>query len=145
MSHAKHPFPIDPHPHPSHTPERRSLNPATLLGELKERMAQKSFTAASSPDVGEVATEEADDDDWTWIEPFNQRARVFWHVADAGYDIEVVDTDGLTRVMSQVKLPTPNPSGSTAVDLIDGPAADLLRLVMNNLPSFIAMEPLFHF
>jgi hypothetical protein len=108
-------------------------------------MAQKSFTVASSPDVDEVATEEADDDDWTWIEPFNQRARVFWHVADTGYDIEVIDTDGLTRVMSQVKLPTPNPSGLTVVDLIDGPAADLLRLVMNNLPSFIAMEPLLSF
>jgi hypothetical protein len=79
------------------------------------------------------------------MEPFNQRARVFWHVADAGYDIEVIDTDGLTRVMSQVKLPTPNPSGSTAVDLIDGPAADLLRLIMNNFPSFIAMEPLLSF
>ena len=50
-------------------------------------MAQKSFTAASSPNFGEVAAEEADG--WTWIEPFNQRARVFWHVADAGYDIKV--------------------------------------------------------
>ena len=108
-------------------------------------MAQKSFTAASSPDVGEVAAEEANDDGWTWIEPFNQRARVFWHVAHACYDIEVVDADGLTRVMSQVKLPTLNPSGSTTIDLIDGPAADLLLLVMNNLPSFIAMEPLLSF
>ena len=54
-------------------------------------MAQKSFTAASSPHVGELAVEEADDDDWTWIEPFNQQARVFWHVTNAGYDIEVVD------------------------------------------------------
>ena len=47
--------------------------------------------------------------------------------------------------MSQVKLPTPNPSDSTTVVLMDGPAADLLRLVMNNLPSFIAMEPLLSF
>ena len=39
-----------------------------LPGEHKERMAQKSFTAASSPDVGEVAAEESDDDDWTWME-----------------------------------------------------------------------------
>src|SRR3990170_4484374 len=108
-------------------------------------MAQKSFTAASPPDVGEVAAEEADDDDWTWIDPFNQRARVFWYVADAGYDIEVVNSDGLTRAMSQVKLPTPNPSGSTTVDLIDGPAADLLWLFVNNLPSFIVMEPLLSF
>ena len=65
-------------------------------------MAQKSFTAAPSPDVGKVAAKEADDDDWTWIEPFNQWARVFWHVTDAGYDIEVVDTDCLTQVLSQV-------------------------------------------
>ena len=108
-------------------------------------MAQKSFIAASSPDVGEVAAEEAIDDDWTWINPFNQWARVFWHIADAGYDIEVIDTDGLTRVMSQVKLPIPKSSGSTAVDLVDGPAADLLWLIMNNLPSFIAMEPLLSF
>ena len=49
------------------------------------------------------------------------------------------------QVMSQVKLPTPNPSGSTAVDLIDGPAAGLLRLGMNNFPSFITMEPLLSF
>ena len=55
-------------------------------------MAQKSFATASSPDVGEVADEEADDDEWTWIRLFNLRARVFWHAADAGYDIEVVDT-----------------------------------------------------
>ena len=42
-------------------------------------------------------------------------------------------------------MPTPNPLGSTTVDLIDGPAADLLRLVMNNFPSFIAMGPLLSF
>ena len=47
--------------------------------------------------------------------------------------------------MSQVKLPTLNPSGSTTIDLIDGPAVDLLRLVMNNLPSFIAMDPFLSF
>ena len=62
-----------------------------------------------------------------------------------GYDIEVVDTFGLTRVMSQVKLPTPNPLGSTTIDLINGPTADLLRLAMNNFPPFIAMEPLLSF
>ena len=61
-----------------------------------------------------MAAEEADDDEWTWIEPFNQRARVFRVVADAGYDTEVVDTDGLMRVMSQVKLPM---SVSKPVDL----------------------------
>ena len=60
-------------------------------------MAQKSFIEASSPDVGEVAAEKADDDDWP--QSFNQRARVFWHVADADYDIEVVDIDSLMRAM----------------------------------------------
>ena len=46
----------------------------------------------------------------------------------AGYDIEVIDNDGLRWAVSQVKCPTPNPSGSTIVDLIHGPAADLLWL-----------------
>ena len=39
----------------------------------------------------------------------------------------------------------PNPSGSTAVDLIHGPAADLLWLAVNNLPFYIAIEPLLSF
>ena len=128
-----------PSPSSSPTPEHRSLSRATLPMELEERLAQKRCIAVSSPDVAEEA------DDHYWPQALNQQARLCGYVADAGYDIEVIDTDGLTRVMSQVKLPTPNPSGSTAVDLIDGPAADLLRLVMNNLPSFIAMEPLLSF
>ena len=47
--------------------------------------------------------------------------------------------------MSQVKWPTPNPSGSTAVDLIHGPVADLIWLAVNNLPFYIAIEPLLSF
>ena len=47
--------------------------------------------------------------------------------------------------MSQVKRPTHNPSCSTAVDLIHGPAADLLLLAVNNLPFYIAIEPLLSF
>ena len=47
--------------------------------------------------------------------------------------------------MSQVKWPTPNPSGSTIVDLIYGPAADLLWLDVNNLPFYIAIKPLLSF
>ena len=39
----------------------------------------------------------------------------------------------------------PNPSGSTAVDLIHGPATDLLWLVVKNLSSYIAIEPLLSF
>ena len=47
--------------------------------------------------------------------------------------------------MSQVKWPTPNPSGSTAVNLIHGPTADLLWLAVNNLPFYIAIEPILSF
>ena len=67
------------------------------------------------------------------------------HVSSAGYDIEVIDSDALRRAVSQVKWPTPNPSGSTAIDLIHGPAADLLWLAVNNLPFYIAIEPLLSF
>ena len=41
--------------------------------------------------------------------------------------------------------PTPSPSSSTAIDLIHGPAADLLWLAVNNLPFYIAIEPLSSF
>ena len=47
--------------------------------------------------------------------------------------------------MSQVKWPTPNPSGSTAVNLIHGPTANLLWLAINNLPFYIAIEALLSF
>ena len=47
--------------------------------------------------------------------------------------------------MSQVKWPTANPSGLTVVDLIHGPAANLLWLAVKNLPSYIAIEPLLSF
>ena len=39
----------------------------------------------------------------------------------------------------------PQPLGSTAVDLIHGPSADLLWLTVNNLPFYIAIEPLLSF
>ena len=107
-------------PSPSPTPEHRSLSPATLPVELEERLAQKRCIAVSSPDVAEEA------DDHYWRQALKQRARVCGHVSSAGYDIEVIDSDALRRAMSQVKWPTPNPSGSTAIDLIHGPAADLL-------------------
>ena len=57
-----------------------------------------------------------------------QRASVLLYLGKAGYDIKLVDSDGFPRGMSQVKLSIPNPSGSTAVDLFDGPIADLIRL-----------------
>ena len=102
-------------PSPSPTPERHNLSPATLPVELEERLAQKRCTAISSPDVAKEA------DDHYWRQALTQRARVCGHVSSAGYDIEVIDSDALRRAMSQVKWPTPNPSGSTAVDLIHGP------------------------
>src|SRR5215216_1808090 len=127
------------HRSPSPTPERRSLSLATLPVELEERLAQKRCIVVSSPDVAEEAN------DHYWRQALKQRARVCKHVSAAGYDIEVIDSDGLRRAMSQFKWPTPNPSCSTAVDLIHGPAADLLWLAVKNLPSYIAIEPLLSF
>src|SRR5215216_492297 len=138
MTPAKHPL-SHRSPSPSPTPERRSLSPATLPVELEERLAQKRCIAVYSPDVAEEV------DDHYWWQALKQWARVRGHVSAAGYDIEVIDSDGLRQAMSQVKWPTPNPSGSTAVDLIHGPAADLLWLAVNNLPSYIAIEPLLSF
>ena len=83
--------------------------------ELEERLAQKRCTAVSSPDVAKEAN------DHYWRQALKQRARVCGHVSSAGYDIEVIDSDALRRAVSQVKWPTPNPSGSTAVDLSTAP------------------------
>ena len=49
------------------------------------------------------------------------------------------------RAMSQVKWSIPNPSGSTAVDLFDGPAADLLRQAVKDLRALYAIEPILSF
>ena len=62
-----------------------------------------------------------------------QRACVLLYLGKAGYDIKLVDSDDFTRAMSQVTWSIPNPSGSTIVDLFDGPAADLLRQVVKDL------------
>ena len=126
-----------PSPSPSPTPERRSLTPATLPAELGERLAQN--IAVSSPDVAEEA------DDHYWRQALKQRTRVCGHLSAASYDMKVIDSDALRQAVSQVKWPAPNPSGSTAVDLIHGPAADLLSLAVNNLPFYIAIEPLLSF
>ena len=92
------------HRSPSTTPGRRSLSSATLPVKLEGRLAQKRCITASSPDVAEVAAEEADDH--YWPQALNQRARVCEYVAYAGYDTKVVDSDDLRRAMSQVKWPT---------------------------------------
>ena len=47
--------------------------------------------------------------------------------------------------MSQVKWSIPNPSGSTAGDLFDGPAADLLRQAVKDSQALYAIEPLLSF
>ena len=78
-------------PSPSPTPERHSLSPTTLPVEL---LAQKRCIAVSSPDVAEEA------DDHYWRQALKQRARVCGHVSAAGYDVEVIDSDGLRRDMS---------------------------------------------
>ncbi|KAE8803357.1 ABC transporter B family member 2 [Hordeum vulgare] len=111
--------------------------------DLEERLPRKGCIAASSPDIAEVAVEEADDH--YWLHALNQRARVSWYVMDARNDIEVIDSDALMWVMSQVKWPTPNLSGSTIIDLIDCSATDLLSLNVKNLPSYISIEPLLSF
>ena len=47
--------------------------------------------------------------------------------------------------MSQVKWPTPNPSVSTAVDLIHGPAVDLLCQAVKDMRALYAIEPILSF
>ena len=64
-----------------------------------------------------------------------QWASVLLYLNKAGYDIKLVHTDGFTRAMSQVKWSIPIPSGSTAIDIFDGPAVDLLRQAVKDLRS----------
>ena len=113
---------------------------------------------ASPADVGEVAavrpdlsipeqhvTAEAGEDvDYVSISKAScQRASVLLYLGKAGYDIKLVDSDGFTRAMSQVTWSIPNPSGSTAFVLFNGPAADLLRQAVKDLRSLYAIKPIF--
>ena len=136
MTPAKRPL---SHSSPSPTPQPHRLRPASLPTELAERPAQKRRIVVSSPDIAEEV------DDYYWRQALKQRARVCGHVSSAVYDIKVIDSDALRRAVSRVKWPTPNPLGSAAVDLIYGPAANLLWLAINNLPFYIAIEPLLSF
>ena len=112
---------------------------------------------ASPADVGEVAAirpdlsipeqhvtvEAGEDVDYVaMLKASSQRASILLYLGKAGYDIKLVHTDGFTRAMSQVKWSIPNPSGSTAVDLFDGPAADLLRQAVKDLRALYAIEPI---
>jgi hypothetical protein len=74
-----------------------------------------------------------------------QWASVLLYLGQAGYNIKLVDSDGFTRAMSQVLWSIPNPSGSTVVDLFDGPAADLLHQAVKDLRSLYAIEPILSF
>ena len=93
-------------------------------------MAKRRYITAFPMDDAEVAaeaTEEADYDDEVASEAagksneykaIRQRVPVWMHTNVAGYDVELVDSDGLSRAISQVKWPYPNPLGSTSVDLM---------------------------
>ena len=74
-----------------------------------------------------------------------QRASILLYLGKSGYDIKLVHTDGFMRAMSQLKWSIPNPSSSTAIDLFDGPAADLLRQVVKDLRALYAIEPILSF
>ena len=82
-----------------------------------------------------------------------QRASVLLYLGKAGYDIKLAHSDGFTRAMSRVKWSIPNPSGSTTVDLfegpaadlLDGPATDLLRQAVKDLRALYAIEPILSF
>ena len=103
--------------------------------------------AAVRPDLSileqHVAAEAGEDVDYVAMPKAScQRASVLLYLGKAGYDIKLVHTDGFTRAMSQVKWSIPNPSGSTAVDLFDGPTADLLRQAVKDLRALYAIEPI---
>jgi hypothetical protein len=74
-----------------------------------------------------------------------QWARVLLYLRKAGYNINLVDSDGFTRAMSQAKWSIPNPSSSTAVDLFEDTAADLLYHVVKDLRSLYVIEPILSF
>ena len=144
----------------SPTPECRSLSLTMYPREPNERSAKKRFIMASLAEIGEVAAvlpdlsiseqhvaaEGSEDVDYVAMPKAScQRASVLLYLGKAGYDIKLVHTDGFTRAMSQVKWSIPNPSGSTVVDLFDGPAADLLHQAVKDLRALYAMSPFCHF
>ena len=144
----------------SPTLESHNLSSTTYLGEPDERSAKKRFILASLADVGEVvairpvlsipeqyvAAEAGEDVDYVAMPKDScQRASVLLYLGKAGYDIKLVHTDGFTRAMSQVRWSIPNPSGSTVVDLFDGPAADILCQAVKDLRALYAIDPILSF
>ena len=122
--------------------------------------AQRAFSQevvyhGLSADVGEVAAirpylsipkqhvtvEAGEDVDYVAMPKAScQRASVLLSLGKAGYDIKLVHSDSFTRAMSQVTWSIPNPSGSTAIDLFDGPAANLLRQAVKDLRALYTVE-----
>ena len=103
--------------------------------------------AAIRPDLSileqHVVAEAGEDVDYVAMPKAScQQASVLLYLGKAGYDIKLVDSDGFTRAMSQVKWSIPNPSGSTDVDLFDGPTTDLLRQAVKDLRALYAIEPI---
>ena len=95
--------------------------------------------AAVSPDLSipeqHVAVETGEDIDYVTMPMASyQRASVLLYLGKAGYDINIVHTDGFTRAISQVKWSIPNPSRSTATDL--------LRHAVKDLRSLYVIEPI---
>ncbi|KAE8776269.1 La-related protein 6 [Hordeum vulgare] len=81
-----------------------------------------------------LTTEVGEDVDYVAMrKASSMKARVFLCLRRAGYDIKLVNIDGFTRAMSQVKWSTNNASSSTVVDLFEGPAANLLRLTVMDI------------
>ena len=112
--------------------------------EPDERSAKKRFIMASPADVGEVAAVCPD----LSIPPRKPAKTLTMlpcrrlHVSGLAYycisgklatNIKLIHSDGFTWAMSQVMWSIPNPSGSTAVDLFDGPPADLLCQAVKDL------------
>ncbi|KAE8810779.1 La-related protein 6 [Hordeum vulgare] len=62
-----------------------------------------------------------------------QRPSVLLYLHKAGYDIKLVKSNDFMWAMSQVKWSTPNPSGVTAVDLLEVPTAYILRHMVKDL------------
>ena len=112
-----------------------------------DSLADVGEVAAIRPDLSipeqHIVVEDDEDVDYVAMPKAScQRASVLLYLGKAGYDIKLVHTDGFTRAMSRVKWSIPNPSGSTAVNLFDGPAADLLRQAVKDLQALYAIEPI---
>ncbi|KAE8791430.1 La-related protein 6 [Hordeum vulgare] len=107
-------------------------------GEPDERSTEKRSNTSPrkrGEDVDYVAMPKAS----------RQWASVLLYLWKASYDIKLVDSDGFTQAMSQVKWSIPNPSRSTTIDLFEGPAVDLLRQQSSICDPCTPSSPFFSF